>query len=57
MGTRFLTWMQELESLPSIVTGLMFYASHVTYEWEANGLSREGCRHFKAFNQSNEDFD
>jgi ABC-type phosphate transport system permease subunit len=32
-GTRFLRWLQEeLESLPSIVTGLMSYASLVTCE-------------------------
>jgi hypothetical protein len=37
--------------------GLMSYASLVTYEGAANALSREGCRHFEAFDQANEDFD
>jgi hypothetical protein len=33
VGLRFLWWLQEqLESLPSIVTGLMSYASLVTRE-------------------------
>jgi hypothetical protein len=44
-GTCFLGWLQEeLESLPSIVTGLMSYASLVTCEGATNALSREGCR-------------
>jgi hypothetical protein len=58
VGLRFLGWLQEeLESLPSIATGLMSYASLVTCEGAANALSREGCRHFEVFDQSNEDFD
>jgi hypothetical protein len=58
VGLRFLWWLQEeLELVPSIVTGLMSYASLVTYEGAANALSREGCRHFKVFDQANEDFD
>ena len=58
MGLRFLGWLQEeLELVPSIVTGLMSYASLVTYEGAANALSREGCRHFKVFDHANEDFD
>lgn len=35
----------------------MSYASLVTCEAVANTLSREGCHHFEAFKQSNEDFD
>jgi hypothetical protein len=58
VGLCFLGWLQkELESLPSIATGLMSYASLVTYEVAANALSREGCRHFKVLDQANEDFD
>jgi hypothetical protein len=57
VGTCFLGWLQdELESLPSIMTGLMSYASLVTFEGAANALSREGCRHFEAFERVNEDF-
>jgi hypothetical protein len=58
VGTRFLGWLQdELESLSSIMTGLMSYVSLVTYEGAANALSHEGCRHFEAFNRVNEDCD
>jgi hypothetical protein len=58
VGTRFLGWLQEeLESLPSIMMGLMSYASLVSCEGVVNALAREGCKHFKAFYQSNEDFD
>jgi hypothetical protein len=58
VGTRFLGWLlDELESLMSIVTGLMSYASLVTSEGAANALSHEGCRHFEAFDRVNEDFD
>ena len=58
VGLRFLGWLQEeLEVLPSIVTGLMFFASLITCEGAANALSREGCRHFKVFDRSDEDFD
>jgi hypothetical protein len=57
VGTRFLGWLQEeLESLPSIMTGLMSNASLVTCEGAANALSHKGCRHFKAFDRGNEDF-
>jgi hypothetical protein len=58
VGLRFLGWLQEeLESLPSVAMGLIFYASLVTCEGAANALSREGCRHFEVFDQANEDFD
>jgi hypothetical protein len=40
VGILFLGWLQdELESLPSIVTGLMSYTSLVTCEGAANALS------------------
>jgi hypothetical protein len=58
VGLRFLGWLQEeLEVLPSIVTGLMSFASPITCEGAANALSREGCRHFEVFDRSDEDFD
>jgi hypothetical protein len=58
MGLCFLGWPQEeLESLPSIVTGLMSYASLVTCEEAANAFSHEGCRHFEVFDRASEDFD
>ena len=58
MGIRFLGWLQdELESLSSIVMGLMSYVSLVTCEGATNVLSQEGCRHFEVFDQANEDFD
>jgi hypothetical protein len=58
VGLCFLGWLQEeLESLPSIVTGLMSYASLVTCEGATNALSREGCRHFEVFYRASEDFD
>ena len=57
-GTHFLGWLQdELESLPSIVTGLMSYPSLMICEGAPNALSREGCRHFEVFDRANEDFD
>jgi hypothetical protein len=40
--------------LPTIVTGLMSFASLVTYEGVVNALSREGCGHFEVFDQSDE---
>jgi hypothetical protein len=41
VGLRFLWWLQEeLELLPSIVTGLMSFASLITCEGAANALSR-----------------
>jgi phage shock protein A len=50
VGLRFLGWLQEeLEVLPTIVTGLMSFASLVTREGAVNALSREGCGHFEAF--------
>jgi hypothetical protein len=42
---------------PSIVTWLMSYALIVTCEGTANALFCEGCRHFKAFDQSYKEFD
>jgi hypothetical protein len=58
VGLCFLGWLQEeLELLPTIVMGLMSFASLITCEGAANALSREGCRHFKVFDRSNEDFD
>jgi hypothetical protein len=57
-GLLFLEWMQkELGVLPTIMTGLMSFASLVTCEGAVNALSREGCRHFKVFNQSDENFE
>jgi hypothetical protein len=43
--------------LPTIVTGLMSFASLVTCEGAVNALSREGCRHFKVFDRSDKDFE
>ena len=58
VGTCLLGGVQEeLEFLLSIMTQIMSYASLVTYEGAANALSREGCRHFEAFDRSYEDFD
>jgi hypothetical protein len=58
VGLRFLGWLQEdLEALPTIVTGLMSFASLVTCEGAMNALSREGCGHFEAFDQSDEGFE
>jgi hypothetical protein len=58
VGLCFLGWLQEeLKLLPSIVMGLMSFASLITCEGAANALSREGCRHFKVFDRVNEDFD
>jgi chromosome segregation ATPase len=43
VGLRFLEWLQEeLGVLPTIVTGLMSFASLVTCEGAMNALSREG---------------
>jgi hypothetical protein len=54
----FPEWLQEeLGVLPTIVTGLMSFASLVTYEGAVNALSREGCRHFEVFDQSDENFE
>jgi hypothetical protein len=58
VGLCFLGWLQEeLEVLPSIVTGLMSFASLITCEGTANALAHEGCRHFEVFDQSDKDFD
>jgi hypothetical protein len=58
VGLRFLKWLQEeLGVLPTIVTGLMSFASLVTCEGAVNALSREGCRHFEVFDQSDEGFE
>jgi hypothetical protein len=57
-GLRFLEWLQkELGVLPTIVTGLMSFASLVTCEGAINAFSREGCRHYKVFNQSDKNFE
>jgi hypothetical protein len=57
-GLRFLEWLQEeLGVLPTIVTGLMSFASLVTCYGGVNALSREGCRHFEVFDQSDENFE
>jgi hypothetical protein len=43
VGLRFLQWLQEeLWVLPTIMTGLMSFASLVTCEGAVNALSREG---------------
>jgi hypothetical protein len=58
VGLRFLVWLQEeLGVLPTIVTGLMSFASLVTCEGAVNALSHEGCRHFEVFDQSDEGFE
>jgi hypothetical protein len=43
--------------LPTIVTGLMSFASLVTCEGAVNALSHEGCGHFEVFDQSDENFE
>jgi hypothetical protein len=58
VGLRFLGWLQEeMEVLPTIVTGLMSFASLMTCEGAINALSREGCGHFEVFDRSDEDFE
>jgi chromosome segregation ATPase len=58
VGLRFLEWLQEeMGVLPTIVTGLMYFASLVTCEGAVNALSREGCRHFEVFDRSDEGFE
>jgi hypothetical protein len=58
VGLRFLEWLQEeLAVLPTIVTGLMSFASLVTCEGAVSALSREGCGHFVVFDQSDENFE
>jgi hypothetical protein len=56
-GLRFLEWLQEeLLALPTIVEGFMSFASLVTCEGAMNALSREGYRHYKVFDQTDESF-
>jgi hypothetical protein len=56
-GLRCLEWVQEeLRELPTVLGGLMSYVSLVTCEGAMNALSREGCRHYEAFDQADEDF-
>jgi hypothetical protein len=58
VGLCFLGWLQEeLDMLPTIVTGLMSFASLITCEGAVNALSHEGCRHFEVFDRSDEDFE
>jgi hypothetical protein len=55
---RFLEWLQEeLLVLPTIVQGFMSYASLVTCEGAMNALSREGCKHYEVFDQSDDNFE
>jgi hypothetical protein len=57
-GLRFLEWLQEeLLVLLTIVEGFMSFASLVTCEGAMNALSREGCRHYEVFDQSDENFE
>jgi hypothetical protein len=58
VGLCFFGWLQEeLEVLPTIMTGLMSFASLITCEGAVNALSREGCGHFEVFDRSDEDFE
>jgi hypothetical protein len=58
VSLRFLGWLhEELEVLPTIVTGLMSFASLITYKGAVNALSCEGCGHFEVFDQSDEGFE
>jgi hypothetical protein len=58
VGLCFLGWLQEeLEVLPTIMMGLMSFASLITCEGAVNALSSEGCRHFEVFDRSDEDFE
>jgi hypothetical protein len=58
VGLCFLGWLhEELEVLPTIVTGLMSFASLITCEGAVNALSHEGCRHLEVFDQSDADFE
>jgi hypothetical protein len=57
-GLRFLEWLQEeLLVLLTIVEGFMSFASLITCEGAVNALSREGCRHYEVFDQSDENFE
>jgi hypothetical protein len=56
-GLRCLEWVQEeLQELPTVLGGLMSFTSLITCEGAMNALSREGCRHFEAFDLADEDF-
>jgi hypothetical protein len=56
-GLRCLEWVQEeLQELPTVLAGLISFTSLVTCEAAINTLSREGCRHFEALDQADEDF-
>jgi hypothetical protein len=58
VGLRFLEWLQEeLLVLPTNLEGFMSFASLVTCEGAMNVLSREGCRHYEVFDQSDESFE
>jgi hypothetical protein len=58
VGLRFFGWLQEeLEVLPTIVTGLMSFASLITCEGVVNALSHEGCVHFEVFDRSDKEFE
>jgi hypothetical protein len=58
VGLCFLEWLQEeLLVLPTIVEGFMSFTSLVTCEGAMNALSREGCRHYEVFDQSDENFE
>jgi hypothetical protein len=57
-GLRFLEWLQEeLLVLLTIVEVFMSFTSLVTCEGTMNALSREGCRHYEVFDQSDENFE
>jgi hypothetical protein len=57
-GLRFLGWLQdELLVLPTIVEGFMSFASLVNYKGAMNALSREGCKHYEVFDQSDNSFE
>jgi hypothetical protein len=57
-GLRFLEWLQEeLLVLPTIMQGFMSFASLVICEGTMNVLSREGCKHYEVFDQSDENFE
>jgi hypothetical protein len=57
-GLRFLEWLQEeLRVLPTIVTGLISFASLATCEGAVHAMSRQGCRNFEVFDQSDENFE
>jgi hypothetical protein len=56
-GLRFLEWLQEeLLVLPTLVEGFISFASLVTCEGAMNALSHEGCKHYEAFDRSDENF-